>query len=72
MIRPPLPPFSEGSPIQKVRAAEDAWKGTSRLTKPNYGIAPCWNCEPSPHDLHQMAFRKLGAVHPTFHGWGLR
>ncbi len=25
MIRPPLPPFSEESAIQKVRAAEDAW-----------------------------------------------
>jgi nuclear transport factor 2 (NTF2) superfamily protein len=25
MIRPPLPPFTEQSAIQKVRAAEDAW-----------------------------------------------
>ena len=25
MSRPPLPPFSEESAIQKVRAAEDAW-----------------------------------------------
>ena len=26
-IRPPLPPFSRATAIQKVRAAEDAWNG---------------------------------------------
>ncbi len=25
--RPPLPPFTEETAIQKVRAAEDAWNG---------------------------------------------
>ncbi|MEM7710700.1 MAG: nuclear transport factor 2 family protein [Pseudomonadota bacterium] len=27
MSRPPLPPFTEATAIQKVRAAEDAWNG---------------------------------------------
>lgn len=29
MIRPPLPPFTEGSALQKVRADEDAWNTRS-------------------------------------------
>jgi nuclear transport factor 2 (NTF2) superfamily protein len=33
MSRPPLPPFSEESAIQEVRAAEDAWntRGPARV-----------------------------------------
>ena len=33
MSRPPFPPFSEESAIQKVRAAEDAWntRDTARV-----------------------------------------
>ena len=31
MSRPPLPPFSEESAIQKVRAAEDAWNTRDRV-----------------------------------------
>ena len=27
MSRPPLPPFTESTAIQKVRAAEDGWNG---------------------------------------------
>ena len=32
MSRPPLPPFSESTAIQKVRAAEDSWNSRSPAT----------------------------------------